>query len=92
MERLKSMERSRLAVIGVVLAAILLVSINVFSSTMLRGVRLDLTEDRLFTVSDGTRQVLRAIDEPITVKFFFSRVLAGQSPVGGVPRSKDLSA
>ena len=80
MERLKSMERSRLAVVGVVLAAILLVSINVFSSTVFRGVRLDLTQDRLFTLSDSTYQVLRAIDEPITIKFFFSRALAGQSP------------
>ena len=48
---------------------------------MLRGVRLDLTEDRLFTLSESTHQVLRAIDEPVTVRFFFSRALAGQSPI-----------
>ena len=81
MERLKSLERSKLAIAGVFLAAILLVSINIFSSTMLRGVRLDLTQDRLFTLSESTYRVLRAIDEPITVRFFFSRALAGQSPI-----------
>lgn len=81
MERLKSLESGKLAIAGVFLAAILLVSINIFSSTVLRGVRLDLTEDRLFTLSESTHQVLRAIDEPVTVRFFFSRALAGQSPI-----------
>lgn len=81
MERLISMERSKLAVVGVFLAIILLISINVFSSTVLRGARLDLTEDRLFTLSDSTYGVLRAIEEPVTIRYFFSRALAGQSPI-----------
>jgi len=76
-----TMERSKFAVAGAILATILLVSINIFSSTVLRGVQIDLTEDRLFTLSDSTYRVLRDIDEPVAVRFFFSRALAGQSPI-----------
>ncbi|MEK9901372.1 MAG: Gldg family protein, partial [Rhodospirillaceae bacterium] len=34
--------------------------------------RLDLTEDRLFTLSDGTRDVLASLDEPIDLRFYYS--------------------
>ena len=38
-----------------------------------RGVRLDLTEAGLYTLSGGTRNVLAAIPEPIRLYFFVSR-------------------
>ncbi|MFN4163716.1 MAG: Gldg family protein, partial [Ferrovibrio sp.] len=34
----------------------------------------------LYTLSDGTRNVLKAIPEPITLRFFFSDKLAGNAP------------
>lgn len=38
----------------------------------LRGARLDLTENGLYTLGDGTQAVLDAIEEPINLYFFFS--------------------
>ncbi|MFA5043309.1 MAG: Gldg family protein [Kiritimatiellia bacterium] len=35
-------------------------------------VRVDLTEEKLYTLSEGTRAVLKSLDGPVTLKFFFS--------------------
>ena len=37
--------------------------------------RLDLTSERLYTLSEGTRQVVRDIDDLVTIKLFVSREL-----------------
>src|ERR1700678_4831116 len=48
----------------------------------LRGMRLDLTQNRLYTLSSGTKQVLGEIKEPINLYFYFSRDSAAkQSPL-----------
>ena len=65
---------------GVVLAAVLFLAVNVLSQTGLRTARLDLTEGGLYTLSDGTRAMLADLDEPITVRFFFSESLAADLP------------
>ena len=36
------------------------------------GARLDLTEGKLYTLSDGTKEVISQIDEPVNFYFFFS--------------------
>ena len=43
--------------------------------------RLDLTEERRFTISDGTINVIGSLEEPIRLKLYFSRRLARQVPV-----------
>jgi ABC-type uncharacterized transport system involved in gliding motility auxiliary subunit len=42
------------------------------SNVLLRGWRIDLTENELYTLSAGTRKVLESIDEPINLYLFFS--------------------
>jgi len=42
------------------------------SNTLLRGLRVDLTQNDLYTISPGTRQVLQSIEEPINLYYFFS--------------------
>ena len=49
-------DRSRLALGSIVLAAVFFFALNALSGPLLKTARLDLTADRLFTVSDGTRQ------------------------------------
>jgi ABC-type uncharacterized transport system involved in gliding motility auxiliary subunit len=42
-------------------------------NTLLFGrLRVDLTENRLYSVSDGTREIIASIDEPLNLYFFFS--------------------
>lgn len=42
------------------------------SNTMLTGVRIDLTENKLYTLSEGTKSLLSGLTEPINLYFFFS--------------------
>jgi ABC-type uncharacterized transport system involved in gliding motility auxiliary subunit len=74
------MTRKFLTGTGIVIAAALFVAINVLAGAGLRQARLDLTEDRLYTLSQGTRNVLAALNEPIALRFFFSDKLANELP------------
>ena len=63
-----------------VLLAVLFVSLNLFANLTLRNARLDLTENGLFTLSDGTRNILRNLREPINLAFYYSQSIAGEQP------------
>ena len=56
---------------SVILLLVCLVSINVIFSFI--PLRFDLTEDRLYTISDGSRKILENLNDPVRVKFYFSR-------------------
>src|SRR5262245_10950860 len=72
--------RHTLAWAGLALGAIILLAVNLIASSALRDARVDLTQDRLFTISDGTRKALRGIDEPIDVRVYFSKKLGEAAP------------
>jgi ABC-type uncharacterized transport system involved in gliding motility auxiliary subunit len=66
---------------GTLLAlALLFVGLTVLFNYALRGWRLDLTQNRLYTMAPGTDQVLAGIKEPINLYFFYSEKLAGGMP------------
>ena len=50
MNALKSLDRNTLGVIGIVLAIVLFVALNLLSTITLRSAQLDLTEGKLFTL------------------------------------------
>ena len=54
------------------LLAILFVTLTILSSTFLKGVRFDLTENGLYTLSEGTRNILEKMDEPVNLYLYFS--------------------
>ena len=69
---------------GVVLAVVLLFAVNILASRLLGPVRIDLTEHRLFTLSEGTRGILTSLDEPVTLRFYLSqRELERVPGIGG---------
>jgi gliding motility-associatede transport system auxiliary component len=80
-EQLNKYERSTLALAAVLIAFVLFVAVNIFASATLKSAQLDLTQDSLYTLSPGTRSVLKSIDEPITLRFYLSHALTEQSPV-----------
>jgi len=45
----------------------------VLNNALFPGARIDLTENQLYTLADGTGRLIRNIDEPITFRFFFSQ-------------------
>lgn len=56
---------------GVVLVFIALVGLNVIFSPA--RARLDMTQDKLHTLSDGTRQILRRLDGPLELRLYVSQ-------------------
>lgn len=64
---------------GLVITAVLLLLAVVIISSLPR-LRIDLTEDKLYTLSDGTRHVLRNLERPLEITFFYSESAAAQVP------------
>ena len=65
---------------GLALAAVLYVAVNTLFNVSAPGMRLDVTEDGLFTLSDGTLATLARIDEPVELHFFLSEHLGREVP------------
>lgn len=58
--------------VGLLLIALAFLAFNMFSGLVLTDARLDLTDQKLYTISDGTKQILSELDEPINLYFFYS--------------------
>ena len=52
--------------------ALLFIGLTILFNHALRGWRLDLTQNRLYTTAAGTDRILASIKEPINLYFFFS--------------------
>ena len=61
-----------LGTLSLVLLGLVFVAAVTANNSLLTGLRIDLTEDNLYTVSEGTRNLLNSIAEPINVYLFFS--------------------
>lgn len=77
---MKSGSKALLTGTGLVAAFAAFFGFNILVNQGLRDTRIDLTEARLYTLSDGTRNVLKAIPEPVTLRLFFSDKLASNAP------------
>lgn len=74
------MKRILYSGLGLLLIAVAFVVFNALSGALLSGARLDLTEQKLYTLSPGTRQILDSLDEPLTLRLFFSDQATGELP------------
>jgi ABC-type uncharacterized transport system involved in gliding motility auxiliary subunit len=68
---------------ALVCLGLMLIAINIIAGRFLTA-RLDLTSERLYTLSHGTRQTLAHIDEPITLRLYYSTRLGELVPGYGV--------
>lgn len=66
--------------LALVLIAALFLAVNLIVQVGGAGLRLDLTERQLYTLSPGTRAVLDKLDEPVTLRLFYSATLSNQFP------------
>ncbi|MGH7114960.1 MAG: GldG family protein, partial [Stellaceae bacterium] len=75
--------RRAVAVVALVCIALMLVAVNIIIGRFFTA-RLDLTAEHLYTLSPGTLRTLAQIDEPITLRFYYSTRLGDQVPAYGV--------
>lgn len=67
----RSFETYLFSIVGVVGMLVVLIALNAILSPV--SLRLDCTEEKLFTLSPSTRELLREIDTPVTIRFYFSK-------------------
>ena len=72
--------QQRLSAGSLLLIAVAFVIAVSISNQLFRGWRIDLTEDSLYTLSDGTRNLLANIEEPINLYYYYS-----DSATAGLP-------
>ena len=66
------MNRNFISGLGLFLLALAFVMVILLNNLWFSGIRVDLTENKLFTLAAGTREIVEDIDEPINLYFFFS--------------------
>jgi ABC-type uncharacterized transport system involved in gliding motility auxiliary subunit len=66
---------------GLILATCLFVATIILANTALTTWRIDLTENRLFTLSEGTKNILANLEEPVQLDFYFSQKAMSDFPL-----------
>ncbi len=77
------MRRLWTSVVGVVAVFAILVGVNLLAEYRLAQSKLDLTQQRLYTLAPGTRKILGDLKDPITLRFYYSRTLGSRIPMYG---------
>ncbi|MEL6311915.1 MAG: Gldg family protein, partial [Pseudomonadota bacterium] len=68
------------AVVAIVLAIVLFLAVNIFTNNTFRSARADLTETGLYSLSQGTRDLLANLEEPLHLRLFLSKSLVQSAP------------
>ncbi|HEX4202238.1 MAG TPA: GldG family protein, partial [Chthoniobacterales bacterium] len=68
---MKKFESWLFPVAAVVAVLVILIAVNVLGGFL--KVRGDLTENKLYTLSPGTRKILDKLDTPVEIRFYYSR-------------------
>src|SRR5688572_9309203 len=74
------MKKSTLGAGALVIVGLLFVGIMLLANTLLRGAQLDLTENRNYTLSEGTKNIVANLKEPVNLYLFFSERTATPNP------------
>lgn len=69
---MKTSSRRSVPLLALALLAIAFVALVSLSSVALRGARIDLTDQGLYTLSEGTLAILSKVEDPVTLKLYYS--------------------
>lgn len=74
------MSGRRFALLAALAFCLMFAASNLIANSWFRSWRLDLTQDRLYTLSAGARHTLDRLSEPVELKFYYSREAAAPFP------------
>lgn len=66
-----------LVTVGVIVA---LVAVNTAAWFLLRGARVDVTQERLYTISPGVHELVASLEEPVRIDFYWTREQGADLP------------
>ncbi|HEX5694134.1 MAG TPA: Gldg family protein [Arenimonas sp.] len=72
------LSRRSAPLVALALLALAFIALVSLSTLALRGARVDLTEQGLYTLSDGTLRILANIEDPVTLKLYYSEHATGE--------------
>ncbi len=67
----KSLETVLYSTVGVIVMAAIIIAVNVITGSVHE--RVDLTKEKAFTLSEGTRAILAKLDTPVKIRFYSSQ-------------------
>ncbi|MBN1866019.1 GldG family protein [Candidatus Sumerlaeota bacterium] len=74
------MQRKMSTIVGLVLIAVIVLAANLIAGTVFKRAKIDMTEENLYTLSDGSINVLNSLDDTIAASFYYSRTAAAEIP------------
>jgi gliding motility-associatede transport system auxiliary component len=75
---MKPLSRKSYGLAAIVLAAAVFFGLNIAVDATITNARLDLTENGRFTLSQGTKDIIRNLREPITLRLYYSKQAAAE--------------
>lgn len=86
------LNKNLLTTSGLLMVVVLFLLINLVSNALFSSARLDLTANGLYSLSDGTNNILSNLSEPVTLRFFLSQKEVANLPgiASYANRVKDL--
>jgi ABC-type uncharacterized transport system involved in gliding motility auxiliary subunit len=79
-ERTLALSKRAYSASALISIAVLFIGITILITFLFRGARLDLTESKLYSISEGTERIVTSLDEPVNLYFFFSQEASAESP------------
>jgi len=67
----KQLQTYLYSTVGIVIMFVVVVAINVISSVA--KARVDLTAEKIYTLSDGTKKILAKLDAPVEIRFYYTK-------------------
>ena len=80
MNSFKNIKPRTLIKLSILLSILIFFSINIITNNMLASSRIDFTENKLYSLSDGTKSLLKNLNEPIHIRLFISSNLIKDVP------------
>ena len=81
MKKISDIDRGKLGLFGLAAAVVLFLCVNIVATFALKDYRADLTETRLYSLSEGSEEAVSKIKEPITIRFYLSEKLSTASQI-----------
>ncbi len=74
------MKKTLRTIVGVILIGIIVFSAVSISQDLFKNTRFDFTEQKLYSLSNGTKAILAKLNQPIKMKLYYTRTAAMEGP------------
>ncbi len=77
---IKTMKKSLLSYSTIAILIVIFILLNGVGKSLFSRLSIDLTEDRLYSLSSGTEKIVKSLSAPITLKFYYSKTDSARFP------------